>query len=120
EISRMVTSGILCLDPKQEKPAFPEDQKRLDELIKHLDYCDPDEDLDTMKRLITQKIAYHHGSMSTGLRETVEEIFSIDPSFKVIVATSTLTIGVNLPLDVVILLDTLVPNGSGERVPLTM
>lgn len=120
EISKMVTSGILCLDPKQEKPAFPEDQKRLDELIKHLDYCDPDDDLDTMKRLITQKIAYHHGSMSTGLRETVEEIFSIDPSFKIIVATSTLTIGVNLPLDVVILLETLVPNGSGERVPLTM
>lgn len=120
EISKMAASGVLCLDPKQEKPALPEDQKRLDELIRHLDYCDPDEDLNTMKQLIPHKIAYHHGSMSTGLRETVEEIFSIDPSFKIIVATSTLTIGVNLPLDVVILLDTLVPNGIGERVPLTM
>lgn len=120
EISKMVASGVLCLNPKQEDPVFSDDQKRLNELIKHLDYCDPDQDLNTMKQLITHKIAYHHGSMSTGLRETIEEIFSIDPSFKIIVATSTLTIGVNLPLDVVILLDTLVPNGIGEKSLLTM
>lgn len=120
EISKMVTSGILCLDPKREEPASLPDHKRLNELIKHLDYCDPDQDLQTIKQLIGQKIAYHHGSMSTGLRETIEEIFAIDPSFKIIVATSTLTIGVNLPLDVVILLNTLVPNGNGEKVPLTM
>lgn len=119
-IKGMVDQNLLSLDPFQEKPTLEEDQQRLEELQRHLPYCDPDEDLKEIEEMLEKKIVYHYGPMSTGLRETVEELFSIDPSVKIIVATSTLTIGVNLPLDVVILYSTAVSDGSGTRVPITM
>lgn len=119
-IKEMVDQNLLSLDPFQEAPALEEDRQRLEELRRHLPYCDPDEDLKEIRVMLEKKIVYHYGPMSTGLRETVEELFSIDPSVKIIVATSTLTIGVNLPLDVVILHSTAVFDGSGTSVPITM
>ncbi|MBQ8610591.1 MAG: DEAD/DEAH box helicase [Oscillospiraceae bacterium] len=88
-----------------------------------LQFCDTDDDLNLLQdSLLKQGVAFHHGSMSTNLRELLEEQFAQDPSLKIIVATETLTIGVNLPIDAVILYDTHVPDGSGRdsRRSLTM
>lgn len=86
-----------------------------------LNCCDTDEYLDILQeKLLAKGVAFHHGSMSTNLRETLEEQFAQDPSLKIIVATETLTIGVNLPIDAVILYDTSVPDGSGNNKRLTL
>lgn len=80
-----------------------------------LQFCDTDDDLNLLQdSLLKQGVAFHHGSMSTNLRELLEEQFAQDPSLKIIVATETLTIGVNLPIDAVILYKTKVPDGSGR------
>lgn len=94
----------------------------LDETFKQkLSSCDVD---DEQKRLISdllpRGIAYHNASLPTSLREIIEEEFQQPSScIKLIVATETLTIGVNMPFDAMILMDTRVPRGIGEHKPLT-
>lgn len=66
-------------------------------------------------KLFPKRIACHNAAMSTALREFVEKLFSnknepskldneVDP-LKLVVATETLTIGMNMPVDVMILFD---------------
>lgn len=120
QIARKIATWELNLQADQELiRVAQEDENRIKELRFNLKYCDPDLDLTENTKLLPHGICYHHGSMSTNLREIVEELFSIDPSCKIIVATATLTVGVNLPLDTVILFDTKVPNGSSKEAPIT-
>lgn len=120
QIAREIETWGLNLQADQKTNKITrEDRDRIEELKINLRYCDPDQDLAENTRLLRHGISYHHGSMSTNLREIVEELFSIDPSCKIIVATATLTVGVNLPLDTVILFDTKVPDESSRDVPIT-
>ena len=71
--------------------------------------------------LIPYGIAYHHAGISTVLRELIEEQFSRQTSnLRVIVATETLTVGVNMPFDAMIMLSNKVPRGKGEMIPLNL
>lgn len=57
-------------------------------------------------KLFPKRIACHNAAMSTALREFVERLFSNEKtSLKLVVATETLTIGMNMPVDVMILFD---------------
>ncbi len=83
--------------------------------------CEEDEEqINLIRNLIPHGIAYHHAGLSTNLRELIEEEFQQKNSIlKVIVATETLTIGVNMPFDAMIMLSNRVPRGEGKPVRLT-
>lgn len=83
--------------------------------------CEEDEEQSNLiQNLIPHGIAYHHAGLSTTLRELIEEEFQQEDSIlKIIVATETLTIGVNMPFDAMIMLSNRVPRGEGEPVRLT-
>lgn len=80
-----------------------------------------DEDREDLeKNLLPYGIAYHHAGISTALRECIEEEFQRNDSMlKLIVATETLTIGINMPFDVMIMMDHKVPSGAHETHTLT-
>lgn len=93
-----------------------------EEFIRALEVCDRDEGQEKLiDELIPYGIAYHHAGISTTLRELIEEQFSkLHSNLRVIVATETLTIGVNMPFDAMIMLSNMVPRGIGTMVPLSM
>lgn len=93
-------------------------EQPLDEDFKRrLSACDPDEEQKKLiNELLPRGIAYHNASLPTSLRELIEEEFQKKNSpIKLIVATETLTIGVNMPFDAMILMDNRVPRGIGEH-----
>lgn len=66
-------------------------------------------------QLLPFGVAYHSAALPMSLRELIEyEFKKSDGSIKLIVATETLTIGMNLPADVMILYDNQVFRGNGE------
>lgn len=85
-----------------------------------LNACDNDEDKEILlKETLPYGIAYHNAGVSTNLRELIEKEFPDSTALKVIVATETLTIGVNMPFDAMIMLNNEVPRGVGPKQPLT-
>ena len=92
------------------------------DFLEKVNRCDRDEEqTDLISALLPYGIAYHHAGISGSLRELIEEEFqNPDSPLKAIVATETLTVGVNMPFDAIIMLDSTVPRGSGTLVPLTM
>ena len=76
--------------------------------------------LDYQKRfrseLFPRAMACHNASMSTALREYVEGLFgdANDPLL-LVAATETLTIGMNMPVDVMILYDNEIPRTKGSK-----
>ncbi len=92
-----------------------------DNFFQKLKNCEEDEgQINLIQNLIPHGIAYHHAGLSTTLRELIEEEFQQEDSIlKVIVATETLTIGVNMPFDAMIMMSNRVPRGEGEPVRLT-
>ncbi len=105
---------------------FPQEKRNninIDEdFIRALEACDRDEGQEKLiDEFIPYGIAYHHAGISTTLRELIEEQFSkLHSNLRVIVATETLTVGVNMPFDAMIMLSNLVPRGIGMMVPLNM
>ena len=91
------------------------------EFTEALKNCERDEGQERLiNTLLPVGIAYHHAGISTTLRELIEEQFSdMNSPLKVIVATETLTMGVNLPFDAMIMLSNKVPRGKGEMEALT-
>ncbi len=89
---------------------------------KAIDSCDCDENQEELIRsLLGNGIAYHHASLSVTLRELIENEFARkNSSLKVIIATETLTVGVNLPFDSMIMLTNKVPRGVGVEQPLSL
>lgn len=82
--------------------------------------CDVDEDRNDLIEDLRHGIVYHHAGMSTTLREVIEKELQKPQSFiKAIVATETLTVGVNMPFDAMIILNHKVPRGLGADVPLS-
>lgn len=94
---------------------------KYDNFFQKLKNCEEDEEqINLIQNLIPHGIAYHHAGLSVTLRELIEEEFQQKNSIlKVIVATETLTIGVNMPFDAMIMLSNRVPRGEGEPVRLT-
>ncbi len=69
-------------------------------------YDDDDYQQLFFRELMPRRLACHNAAISTGLREYVEELFgSADDPLMLVVATETLTIGMNMPVDVMILYD---------------
>ena len=97
------------------------DDKGKTEFVAKLKNCDSDDgQIEMIKELVPYGIAYHHAGVSTNLRELIEEEFQNTESFlKAIVATETLTVGVNMPFDAIIMVTSKVPRGIGDWVSLT-
>ena len=91
------------------------------DFVGRLRSCEEDEGLlELLNNLVPHGIAFHHAGLSTNLRELIEAEFQKRDSFlRVIVATETLTIGVNMPFDSMIMMSSSVPRGEGEAVRLT-
>lgn len=81
-----------------------------EEMVCELQNYDNDEGQEALKRLLPYGIAFHNSTLSAALREFVEKAFEKD--IRLVVATETLTIGMNMPVDVMILYDTKVPRGK--------
>ena len=85
-----------------------------------IETCDRDDDRDHIKTLMQRGLSYHNSGVSTNLREIIESAFQRNSSpVKAVVATETLTVGVNMPFDAMIMMDCRVPKGKGDRVELT-
>lgn len=88
--------------------------------MKGVTACDVDEERDDLIKNLCHGIVYHHAGMSTTLREVIEEELQKPQSFiKAIVATETLTVGVNMPFDAMIILNHKVPRGRDADEPLS-
>lgn len=89
--------------------------KALQEL-KKMDFYDKKDSIDWEERLLPSGIAYHSAELSMSMRELIESEFKKDNGMiRLIVATETLMIGMNLPADVMILFDDEVIRSSGEN-----
>ena len=118
EIASYLKDNITSWYPFQNDVRIALDE----EFIEMLSTCDRDEgQAKLIDELIPYGIAYHHAGISTTLRELIEEQFSKQKSnLRVIVATETLTVGVNMPFDAMIMLSNKVPRGQGEMMPLNL
>lgn len=98
---------------KKELPEIFQQIKLDDKFQRKLNSCDTDEEQKKLiNELIPCGIAYHNASLSTTLREVIEEEFQeLTSHIKVVVATETLTVGVNMPFDAMIIMDNRVPRG---------
>lgn len=101
-----------------------------DDMNAVLNTYDSDDNQRLLRLLLQQQIAIHNASMSVALRDFVETEFQGGtttalgmnvPSngVNLVVATETLTVGMNMPVDVVILFDSKVPRGTQNFEPLT-
>ena len=73
--------------------------------------------LEAFKNLIDKGIAYHHAGMIPILREYVEILFS-EKLLKVVFATETLAIGINMPAKSVVFTSLEKPSRGDDMVPL--
>ncbi|MCI8887092.1 MAG: DEAD/DEAH box helicase [Hungatella sp.] len=83
-------------------------------LSSELEKTDDDSEKNLLQNeLLPYGIAYHSAALPMSLRELIEQEFKrADGSIRLIVATETITIGMNLPADVMILYDKKVFRGS--------
>ena len=95
-------------------------QDEHEEFMARVSACDVDDERNDLIQNLRHGIAYHHAGMSTTLREVIEEELQKPETFiKAIVATETLTVGVNMPFDAMIILTHKVPRGHGADEPLS-
>ena len=91
-----------------------------DDITQELDSYDNDEYQSSLKNeLLPRKIGFHNAAMSTALREFIEDRFNEKDTLSIVTATETLTIGMNMPVDVMILYDMSVPRNYSKSVNLT-
>ncbi len=91
-----------------------------EETLMKIKECDDEDDREKLENFLSHGIAYHNSSVSASLREIIEEEFQRTNSpVKAIVATETLTIGVNMPFDAMVMMDSRVPKGAERKQPLT-
>lgn len=94
-----------------------------DGILQKLDGYESDEARTELQKLLAYRIGFHNSSLSTALREFIEKMFAGIPdelddryiaenSLNLVVATETLTVGMNMPVDVMILFDHTVPRGD--------
>lgn len=102
-------------------PRISENAPQYKRFVEELKKCETDQWLkDLMTKYLPYGIACHHSGLSTSMREIIESEFQHpDSVIKAIVATETLTIGVNLPFDAMILTTNLVYRGEIAPVKMT-
>lgn len=69
-----------------------------------LDELEPSETVELLRRTLASLVGFHNGDMTAGERRAVEQSFRLGEA-RVLVATTTLAMGVNMPTDVVIVAD---------------
>jgi helicase len=69
-----------------------------------LDELEPTENVDILRRTLASRVGFHNADLSAGERRAVEQAFRLGDA-RVLVATTTLAMGVNLPTDVVVVGD---------------
>jgi helicase len=69
-----------------------------------LDELEPSETVELLRRTLSSLVGFHNGDMTAGERRAVEQSFRRGEA-RVLVATTTLAMGVNMPTDVVIVAD---------------
>jgi ATP-dependent DNA helicase len=69
-----------------------------------LDELEPTENVEVLRRTLASRVGFHNADLSAGERRAVEQSFRIGEA-RVLVATTTLAMGVNLPTDVVVVAD---------------
>ena len=90
------------------------------DMLSELDKFDSDDYQNVLKNsLLPRKIGFHNAAMSTALREFIEDKFNEKDTLSIVTATETLTIGMNMPVDVMILYDMSVPRNYNNSVNLT-
>ncbi len=84
-------------------------------------FQDTDEYIDILKKeYLPYGVAFHNSSLSIQTREIIERNFeNMENGIQVIVATETLMVGINMPVDVVILYDIKVHRQGRRTVALT-
>lgn len=93
-------SGLL---PERSNIAFPDFPTREDSEMEELHYDK------LQKALFRYGIVYHNANHSISMRTFIEDSFrQKDNKLRIIIATETLTMGVNMPTDIMILYDTTV------------
>lgn len=114
---RKRTHDIADFLAKQDIMPFGQLSKETGEKI---DAYDGDEYQSILKQsLLPRRIAFHNAALSTALREFIEDLFQKDGELRLVVATETLTVGMNMPVDVMILFDAEVFRGNGVATALT-
>ena len=111
-IARFVKGYAADLFPKVDLT----DEER-GEIDAKLAACDADDERSELEELLPHRIAFHHAGISASLREFVEEEFG--RHLRLVVATETLTVGVNLPFDVMIMMDFEIRRGGSEASPVS-
>ncbi|HJU36256.1 MAG TPA: DEAD/DEAH box helicase [Gaiellaceae bacterium] len=69
-----------------------------------LDQLEPSETVELLRRTLASGVGFHNGDMTAGERRAVEQSFRRGEA-RVLVATTTLAMGVNMPTDVVVVAD---------------
>ena len=88
----------------------------LSEEMKKINEYEGDEYQNALKEtLLPRKIAFHNAALSVALREFIEDIFEKEDQVRLVVATETLTIGMNMPVDTMILFDSEVHRGNAGQ-----
>lgn len=57
-------------------------------------------------KLLSRNVCYHDAGLDMDDRKKVEDAYRENPNFKILTCTATLSMGVNLPADVVVMFDT--------------
>lgn len=79
-------------------PGLPAKTARL------LDELEPSETVEILRRTLASRIGFHNADLSAAERRAVEQSFRLGEC-RVLVSTTTLAMGVNLPTDVVVICD---------------
>jgi helicase len=69
-----------------------------------LDELEPTENVEVLRRTLASRVGFHNADLSAGERRAAEQSFRLGEA-RVLVATTTLAMGVNLPTDVVVVAD---------------
>jgi helicase len=69
-----------------------------------LDDLEPSDTVELLRRTLASLVAFHNGDMTSGERRAVEQSFRLGEA-RVLVATTTLAVGINMPTDAVIVAD---------------
>jgi len=106
--ARSVDRSLLPLESSEEI------QKQFDRLIKQAGdhYLELPETL-SLRKVLTKGVAYHHSGLIPILKEIVEKLFATG-LIKVLFATETFAVGVNMPTKTVIYLDLVKYDGFTE------
>lgn len=86
-----------------------------DSLMQHKKYIEKSEQYCLLRKLIVKGIGFHHSGMVPILKEIVEILFK-KGLIKLLFATETFAVGVNMPTRTVVLTDLLKTTKSGKRI----